>query len=112
MLMRRQFQRAFAGVGRVPGGGGGGGAPPAVMIITPGPIIIGPPGALPATLKLMLLPTFNECARERASPSTSTTLANSGSGRAPSTGALRLRPRMRFSPLVCEYIAFTRTILV
>ena len=111
-LMRRQFQRAFAGVGRVPGGGGGGGGPPPAMIITPGPIIIGPLGPAPPTLKLMLAPMFTVWARDQASPTTSTMLLNVGSGRTPLIGWFRLRPRIRFSPLVCAYIAFTRSILV
>src|SRR5689334_5654744 len=71
MVMRRQFQRAFAGVGRAPPGGGGGGGGAPAMIITPGPIIIGPPGPGLATLKLMLVPRFTVWARELASPSTS-----------------------------------------
>src|SRR3954469_16534491 len=99
-LIRRQLKRALAGVGRVPGGGGGGGGAPAVMIITPGPIMIGPLGP-PVTAKFMFAPMFPECARDRASPSTSTMLANAGSGRVPSIGWFRLLPRIRFSPLVC-----------
>src|SRR5687767_11999927 len=102
--MRRQFQRALAGLGAPPGGGGGGGGAPMIMTIPPrSPIMIGPPGpeAPPAagflgTLKLIVAPTFRLCARDSASPITCTTLAKAGSGRLPSApGPLRFRPRIR-----------------
>src|SRR6516164_9375094 len=92
--VRRQFQRAFAGFFAPPGPGGGGGAP---MIITRSPplIMIGPPPD-DDTLKLTVAPTLSVCWRDRASSTTSTTLANRGSGRRPvsSDGAFRLRPRI------------------
>ncbi len=103
--MQRQFQRAFAGLAAPPGAGGA--APFMIMIVPPPPPIItgpdGAPAAPPAfgTLKLTLAPTLSVCCRDCASPSTSTTLANDGSGRIPFTGGFRFRPRIRLSPLVC-----------
>src|SRR5262245_522805 len=99
-LIRRQFQRLFAAAAPpAPGGGGGGPPAPTKIIIRSPPFIIIGPGE--ATLKLTLAPTLRLLMRERASPSTSTTLTNSGSGRTPPTGALRLNPRIRFWPRVC-----------
>ena len=45
-----------------------------------------------------LIPATNVSARRRAVDSTWVTLPADGSGRTPSSGALMLRPRSRFSP--------------
>src|SRR4249919_1324852 len=118
--MRRQYQRALAGLRAPPGAGADG---PPFMIITipppPPPSMIGPPAAGPpapplaffgGTLKLMLAPTLSVFALDRASPVTSTTLTKRGSGRTPLTGAFRLVPRIRLTPVVCAYVAFALSI--
>src|SRR6516225_11150573 len=105
MVIRRQFQRAFAGVGFAPASGPLTGAPPPIMTIPPPLIMIGPPPEDPPPLFIMLklnaAPSCTESCRDRASPSTSTTLANDGSGRTPSIGEFRLLPRSRCWPTTC-----------
>src|SRR4051794_22022273 len=71
---RRQAQRALVADR---------GGPPFMMIIAPPPSIAGPGVAV---LKLIVAPTLRVFCRDAASPTTSTTLLNDGSGRTPRIG--------------------------